>query len=72
MGVCIIVRDHTSSVRVAMCTTKRHVTNSTIAKAYAVQQGVEKCRDLGIQYILLEDLGRLTLYGMTEMKLPTR
>ncbi|KAE8076401.1 hypothetical protein FH972_015056 [Carpinus fangiana] len=54
MGVGIVVRDHNGVVVGAMCVTKSHIINPTIAEAVKAWQALALGKRLGLTNIIIE------------------
>lgn len=54
MGLGIIIRDDEGEILVSVCANRRHVTQSALAKCYALWRAIEVCNDLAFQNVILE------------------
>lgn len=54
MGVALVLRDHSGQLLAARRATLPYISDPTIAEALAVTQGLQLCRDLGVQRIIVE------------------
>jgi ribonuclease HI len=54
MGMGIIARDSLGNVWGSMCSYMKYLTDPATVEAYAARWGVEFCRDMGFQSVILE------------------